>query len=131
MKVVLDTNLFVAAYWNRSSSSARIIQKCLHGGLEAVATEEIARELRMIIRTIRAKREYAEQVERLLKLATFVQPITVEVKTEDREDQKFLECAAAAQADYLITNDDHLLRLKSVGKTRIVKPSEFTREVMD
>jgi len=125
MKVVLDTNLFVAAYWNRSSSSARIIEACLRGELEAVCTEEVVRELRMVIRTIRAKPYYRERVERFLQTARRVAPATVEVALEDAEDRKFLECAAGAQADYLITSDEHLLKLKHVDGTRIVKPSAF------
>jgi uncharacterized protein len=37
----------------------------------------------------------------------------------------YWECAAAAQADYLVTGDKHLLKLGSYRATRIVKAAEF------
>jgi len=129
MKVVLDTNLFVAAYWNRSSSSAKIIEMCLSGQVQAVCTEQIARELRMVMRTIRARPEYAARVQHFLETAIFVEPIQIELRTEDPEDQKFLECAAGAGAEYLVTSDEHLLRMRRLGLSGIVKPSAFLREM--
>jgi len=50
---------------------------------------------------------------------------------EDREDARFLACALAADADYLITSDNHLLRVGNFGRTSIVKPSVFVREAME
>jgi predicted nucleic acid-binding protein len=46
--------------------------------------------------------------------------------TRDASDAKFLELALAANADFLVTYDHrHLLRLKSIGRTRIVTPHKF------
>jgi putative PIN family toxin of toxin-antitoxin system len=129
LKVVLDTNLFVAAYWNKESASARIIAACLAGDLQACATPEIERELWIVIRSIRAREEYAATISNFIGRAERISPwAEVEARTEDPEDQKFLVCAASADADYLVTSDDHLLRLRAVGRTKIVKPGEFWRE---
>lgn len=46
---------------------------------------------------------------------------------EDSSDDKFLECAVEGGADYLISTDRHILALKEVLKTKIVKPAEFMR----
>jgi len=131
LKVVLDTNLFVAAYWNRQSASAKIIQACLAGELQPCYTPEIERELWVVIRNIRAREDYAAVVSNFIGRAAPVDPwAQVEVRTEDPEDQKFLVCAASADADYLITSDDHLLKLRTVGKTAIIKPAAFWRDVL-
>lgn len=127
-RVVLDTNLFVAAYWNRQSASARIISACLEGRVRAYYTSEVEHELWVVIRNIRAREEYAAVVSNFIGRAERVVPwAEVEVRTEDPEDQKFLVCAASADADYLITSDEHLLRVGSVGRAKIVKPGEFWR----
>ena len=42
----------------------------------------------------------------------------------DPTDAKFLNAAAAGEADYLITSDRHLLEADPPGNTRIVKVSE-------
>ena len=130
-KVVLDTNLFVAAYWNRRSASARIIEACLAGQVQAYYTPEIERELWVVIRNIRAREEFAAIVSNLIGRAEMISPwAQVDVRTEDPEDQKFLVCAASANADYLITSDVHLLKLRTVGKTVIIKPGAFWRDVI-
>jgi putative toxin-antitoxin system toxin component, PIN family len=41
------------------------------------------------------------------------------------EDNRILECAVAAEADFIVTGDKHLLELCKFKKTRILKPREF------
>lgn len=128
--VVLDTNLFVAAFWNRRSASADILRACLDGRVRLYYTRQIRREIHLILRNIRAPEQYRRQVDDLLERGTEVPAAGgLSVIAEDPDDDKFLECARLAQADYLVTNDDHLLRLKQFEGTKIVKPTEF-REVL-
>jgi predicted nucleic acid-binding protein len=47
----------------------------------------------------------------------------------DPDDLIFIACADSADAEYLISSDDHLLRLKQYGKIKIVNPSGFVRAV--
>lgn len=44
---------------------------------------------------------------------------------KDKKDNKFLECALAAGADYLISGDKHLLELKKYKRTAIVTTSKM------
>ena len=41
--------------------------------------------------------------------------ITLQV-VEDPKDNMFVECAVAGQADYIVSNDDHLLTLRRYEK---------------
>ena len=127
-KVVLDTNLFVAAFWNRRSASARIIERALEGEFDVCYTPQMRAELGLVLRKIRVAQPYVERVGRLFDEAVCVEGRPAPVYTEDREDQKFLECAVAADADYVITSDEHLLRLKRVGNTAILTPTRFVKE---
>lgn len=127
-KVVLDTNLFVAAFWNKKSASADILRACRDRRIRLLYTSGIRREIFTILRNIRATDRYKKEVEDLLALGSEVAILgDLAVVSDDPDDDKFLECAEAARADYLVTSDDHLLRLKTFGRTRILKPSEFRR----
>jgi len=44
---------------------------------------------------------------------------------DDKDDYRILECAEAAQAGYIVTGDDDLLRLRRFGATEIVSPRGF------
>jgi uncharacterized protein len=46
------------------------------------------------------------------------------IKT-DPADNRILECAAAANSDFIITGDNHLLSLGKYGSIRIMKVSDF------
>lgn len=55
-------------------------------------------------------------------------PMPLPAATGDPDDEMFIECAVAAQADYLVTGDkSHLLILKHAGGIPIVAASEFLR----
>jgi predicted nucleic acid-binding protein len=45
----------------------------------------------------------------------------------DRDDDKFLEAAVAAKADYVVTGDVTLLSIKSFLRIEIVKPAQFLK----
>ncbi|HUV05526.1 MAG TPA: putative toxin-antitoxin system toxin component, PIN family [Armatimonadota bacterium] len=128
LAVVLDTNLFVAAFWNRRSASADILRACLERRVRLFYTRQIRSELYLILRNIRAPDYYRRQVEDILEQGTeLLSAGGLSVVSEDPDDDKFLECARLARADYLVTSDGHLLRLKRFDGTGIVKPSEFRR----
>lgn len=44
---------------------------------------------------------------------------------EDPADDRVLDCAVAAEADYLITGDMHLLHLRNLGGVKVVTPQDL------
>jgi predicted nucleic acid-binding protein len=60
-------------------------------------------------------------------MATLVEPTErITLVTAKDDDNRILECAVAARADYLVTGDkEHLLPLRSIGPTQIVAPAAF------
>lgn len=55
-----------------------------------------------------------------------VNPISIpDIIKEDASDNHFLACAAAAGADYIISGDKHLLKLKSFQNIPIITPRKF------
>jgi len=54
---------------------------------------------------------------------------SVDLIERDPDDNAFLECATASNADFLISGDDHLLDLGAFRGTDIVSPAEFPGSV--
>ena len=50
----------------------------------------------------------------------------IDVVKADPTDNRIIECAQAANA-YIVTGDNHLLRLKRVGSITILKAADFLR----
>ena len=93
-------------------------------------TQQILREISLILRNVKATERYKHEVKEILDRGTELSaPGRLSVVSDDPEDDKFLECAQIARADYLVTNDDHLLQLRQFDGTRIVKPVEL-RDVL-
>ena len=59
-----------------------------------------------------------------------VRPIeTLDVIAEDPDDNRVLECAAAAGAGFIVSGDNHLLDLGQFHNIRIVKVADFMKLV--
>jgi uncharacterized protein len=133
-RVVLDTNVYISALlW--TGISHRLLHLAEVGDLTLVTTPGIMEELREVlsrpkfrlrIRTLQSS--VAELVEALLSIVEVVQDLPIEpVVKRDPDDDKILACAAIAQADWIVSGDDHLLSLKRYKEIPIVTPSQFSR----
>ncbi len=47
---------------------------------------------------------------------------------EDSDDNKILDCAFAGRVDFIISQDNHLLKLKEFRGIRIISPGDFLKE---
>ena len=126
--VLLDTNVFIAAYWARSSASARLIKACIEGRVQAHYSRQVKRELVRMLRAIRIPDSYVKGLDAFWDRAKEVEAVPVDsIVVSDPDDQKFVEAAAAGGTDFLVTNDEHLLRVGYVGRTEILKPGSLCR----
>jgi len=131
VRVVLDTNLFVAAFWSPRSASAKVVDACEEGSFCLLASAAIRREMEHILRNARTSAPYRERVARILDRAEEVRPTHfLQVVPEDPDDDKFVECALDGDADYLVSSDAHLLRLGEIEGVRVLKPTAFAHEVL-
>lgn len=127
MKVILDTNVFVAAGFNKRSSSAKIIEAVRRGKLTLVWNEKTLSETRKIIQQIPPL--HWSEFEEL-----FAETGEVKVQTdknnfsfvEDPDDRKFAALADTAGCP-IVTNDDHLLAQRRKFKFEVKTPGEFWR----
>jgi hypothetical protein len=131
IKLVLDTNLFIAAHFNKKSASAKIIDLCLADKFKVYYSENIFKELVFILKNIRAPREYKEKIFELFEKSTSIKPKRVWLVEDDPDDNKFLGTAWAGRANYLLTSDKHLLKIKKFKETKILKPIEFLKNIVN
>jgi len=130
-RVVLDTNLLIAAGYSASSASRQIVEACLQGELTAILSPAVRREYEQLLRQALRRDDYRKKLQQLLDRAEVVEPSdTPRVVPEDPDDDKLLAAAVAGNADMLISNDQHLLQLGGYPGVRIMTPREFVRERM-
>jgi putative PIN family toxin of toxin-antitoxin system len=129
MKVVLDTNLIIASRFNPGSSSRKIIDLCSENKLEAVYTPQIKNENLFILEKVRPGPEFIHRVIRFYARARLVRPKERVKLCEDPDDNKYLEAALAGKADYIISNDHHLLDHDGWRGIKIKRPGQFLREL--
>jgi putative PIN family toxin of toxin-antitoxin system len=121
-RVVLDTNVLVAAAYNPRSASRRVVDACLEGELTPVLSGALRREYEFILDRAARSRPYLEKIQRVLNSAEVVEPAqTPRVVPDDPEDDKLVAVARAAGA-VLISNDAHLLALAGHEGLMVVRP---------
>ena len=135
MIIVVDTNVLVSAtYWK--GESLKVLRLADEGRIKLVISQELIEEYNKVINSdeasekIEKRRLVAEKaIIKTVNEAILVQPQEkIKLVSEDPDDDKVIECAAG-KADFIITQDKHLLKMKSYKKIMIVTPQEFLREL--
>lgn len=125
MKVVLDTNVLIDAFKDEYSYAKRIIDQIIAGGIEAYANRQTLRENRLILNRLIEDYAYKQELERFFSLVRPVENRRTTRAVSDPEDNKILESAVEAKADFLITEDRALLELSPFSGIKIVEPISF------
>lgn len=126
-RAVLDTNIFVAAAFDKASSSARLLKLVADGEVELVWSEAIRKEARFILEKIPPLSW--DEVEPLFRVSgEHPDPLPTDQfdYVEDPDDRKFAALACASGAT-LVSSDMHLLAHRARRDVAIVSPSEFVR----
>ena len=129
-RIILDTNILVSGLgWK--GNPHKILEKVVTGEIELFISREQFEELSRVLDY--PKFEFTEeQKERFKSLvsatATFVEIETkLDIIKEDPQDNKILECAVAAVADFIVSGDEHLLSIRKLGRIEITRASEFLK----
>lgn len=134
MKVVLDTNVLVAALLKKGKAY-RLLQYGLRDDkFDILSAPGQLTELKRVIREkfpdMLPKSEVGTFVNLFKRAAIMVRPQKGVNLAPDPDDNLVLGIALAGGADFLVTGDKaHLLSLKKVGRTKIVPLSDFLKQV--
>ena len=127
-RVVIDTNIWISFLIGKRLSGLH--RHMDSGQIEVVTCETQLRELAEVLGRPRIRKYIpAEQAEEFLDLlceaALFVKPEQGPPLCRDPKDDYLLYTAIAARADYLVSGDNDLLSLHSIGCTSIVSFTDF------
>lgn len=127
LKIVLDTNIFVSAiFWK--GIPYKIVRKAASNELVVFASGHILNELQTVLARDfgRSKDEISNIIDSIKLFLRLVEPnVKVDVIKADPPDDRILECALECNARYIISQDNHLLKLKDYKNIKIVTPKEF------
>lgn len=133
MKIVADTNVLISStFWEGASN--KIIQKVENCEIELFLSEEIINEFKEALDYEEIKEKIKEKnlemkrsVEKIISVSSIVAPSKKLLVCTDPKDNKILECALEAVAEFIITYDNHLLRLNPFESINILTPEEFLK----
>ena len=126
-KIVFDTNVLISASLWEDSVAQKFLFKCIRENVQIFSSQEIIEEYKEILaRDFDYKeQEIGEVLEIVLQFMTLVIPIKkIDIVKEDIDDNKIIECAVESKAEYIVSYDKHLLKLKEFQGIKIVRPEE-------
>ena len=137
LRVVVDTNVIVSGFINKSGHPHQLISKLRENLFELVVTRELWLEYEEVLsrpKLIRMFKVSEEEIiavlRRIQRGAILVKPSALPIEVRDPKDQKVLATALGGKADYLVTGDEDLLILKDtdkLGRLKIVGVKEFLK----
>lgn len=131
--VVLDTNCLVASL-SRKGNYYDIWRGFQRGYYYLCVSNEILEEYEEVI-SLKTNPEIASNVIELIVGSNFVRFITPYYRfyliEADKDDNKFVDCAVAANAKYIVSEDAHFRSLKSneFPYVNVIRLEEFLREI--
>jgi putative PIN family toxin of toxin-antitoxin system len=128
LKVIIDTNLWINYLITRRLVNLDTVLQ--NGDIRLIFSAELIAEFVEVAQRPRLRRYFSEyDMEALLiRFDTYgiFSPVVSKVDIcRDPKDNFLLALAKDSEADFLVTKDDDLLVLHSIGKTRILNYFDF------
>ena len=127
-RVVVDTNVFISSFFG--GNPRKIIKLWKSGEITLCLSKPIVDEYIEVLRRLELQDE--KELEELLGLFAHGFHLVYTAKTpelhvveEDPDDDKFIECAVALKAKFVITGDSAVKKIQDYMNIKIVSPREF------
>ncbi|MGD9239323.1 MAG: putative toxin-antitoxin system toxin component, PIN family [Desulfobacterales bacterium] len=128
IKVVVDTNVFISSFFG--GNPRKIIDLWKSGEITLCLSKPIVDEYIEVLRRFKLQDE--KELEELLGLFAHGVHLVYTAKTpelhvveEDPDDDKFIECAVALKARFVITGDSAVKKIQDYMNIKIVSPRAF------
>ena len=133
MIVVLDTNVIISALLSAEGPPAQIIGLWEAGAFDVAISTPLLDELKRVLDYPQVKKYQKmtpDEINTLLgrwsTISVYVESeVVLEVVKDDSDDNRVLECAVAAKANYIISGDKHLLDLGEYRGIEVLPPVGF------
>ena len=127
MKIVFDTNIYISAFVIPGGNAEKAYLHAIDGNFELCTSVAILTELAR-----KLDEKFGWEKQKIVQLITSISDVATVFKTtpwlkvvSDDPDNRILECAIKAEADFLVTGDKHLLKLRNYRNFEIIKLSTF------
>lgn len=128
MRVVLDTNVFVSGVFF-GGPPGRVLAAWRDGRIEVVVSREIIEEYVRVGERLSARFPGVDLEPALDLISVSATLITApplpEPVCQDHDDDKFLACAVAASARYVVSGDRDLLATSPYERVVVIRPRAF------
>ena len=128
MRIVLDTNVFISSFFG--GNPRKIIDLWAAGKITLCFSREIVEEYIEVLERLGLQEE--EGLGALLKLLArghsclfTAKTPTLKIVEADPDDDKFIACAVALEAQWVISGDKQLTAIKEYMRIKIVTPRQF------
>ncbi len=132
--VVVDTSVIVSAAFRDRVPEEVVLFISDHEDFEWIVSTAILEEYNEVL----ARKKFSLSKEILQKWSDAFEYFTTLVEAEtgiefprDQKDAKFLECALASDADYLITGDHDFKEARKLVNITIISVSQFRKLIME
>ena len=132
-KVVIDTNIFISGFgWD--AKPEEILKLLKQRRIINYISIDILNELKRVVSYPKLK--FSDLLQnRILEFVFFYSEIVEPTEhishiIKDSEDNKFLECALAAGAKFIISGDQHLINVAEYNAVKIVSAPTFLTMVL-
>jgi uncharacterized protein len=125
LKIVHDTNVLLVSI-SGYSKYHWLYQKLINKEFDLFITNEILTEYEEVISEYFSPETSIAVIRTLLELSNVIPTITyyrLNLIKNDLDDNKFVDCSFACNANYLVTNDKHFDILKNINFPRINIPN--------
>jgi putative PIN family toxin of toxin-antitoxin system len=131
MNVVLDTNIFVSGiFWK--GEPYKILMLWKEGKIQLINSIEIITEISRILSDFKIQlsdENKKEWIHLITNNSKIVEPYEkFDIIKDDPTDNKFIDVAIAGKAEYIITRDKHLLKIKQFRTVKIILPEDFLKQ---
>jgi uncharacterized protein len=128
IRAVIDTNVVVSGLLSPADNEALILLAIHQGLVHACFSEEILEEYAAVL----ARTKFGFPPDEITAVLTMFRrqgelfvPASSAATSSDPGDTKFLQCAAAPGADYIVTGDKRDFPESAYGVTRVVSAGEL------
>lgn len=126
---MLDTNVLISALCF-GGKPARVLECALTGRIKLFTSAVLVGEFKAVMDAKFPGRKAAildtlSELSQLWEVVPDAALPSLRHVAADPADDRVLECAVAAQADFIVSGDKHLLNLESFGKIPILAPADF------
>ncbi len=130
MKAVLDTNVFVSGiFWKGASN--KVIINWKEDKFILVTSSGAVSEIIKVLKDFKIRLSddtINEWIDLIVINSIIVEPKEkIKAVRDDPKDDIFIETAVAGNVGYIVSQDNHLLKLKEFRGIKIITPEEFNK----